>query len=335
MAVKTSRVVIVAAPGGQILDVVGPFQVFARATELFAKGHPQRPAIYSLQVVATSRQKALLTSCGLQLMAHDTFRRVRGRIDTLLIAGGGGVEDESTGVEFVDWVRRVAPQCRRVGSICTGAMLLAQAGLLDGRRATTHWQWCERLAKKYPKILVDADPIFIRDGSIYTSAGVTAGMDLALALVEEDHGSRLALDVARELVLYLRRPGGQSQFSAALSMQLSERMPFRELEAWVMKNLHKPLSVQMLADRVSMSTRNFSRIFMQEMQVTPARFIERLRFEAARRRLEESQHSLKKIAAGCGFSGANAMRSVFQRILQVAPGEYRHRFRGSGVGDRL
>ena len=206
-------------------------------------------------------------------------------------------------------------------------MLLARAGLLDGRRATTHWNWCEVLIRRAPRARVDPDPIFVRDKNIYTSAGVTAGMDLALALVEEDHGSRLALQVARNLVLYLRRPGGQSQFSAALSLQLTDRKPLRELEAWVLDNLNKPLTVPVLAQRVAMSPRNFARVFTKELKTTPAKFVERLRVETARRRLEESQNSMESIASECGFGNVNSMRNVFQRALRIAPGQYRRHFR--------
>jgi len=205
-------------------------------------------------------------------------------------------------------------------------MLLARAGLLDGRKTTTHWNWCELLARNYPRADVDPNPIFVCDGNVYTSAGVTAGMDLALALVEEDHGSRLALQVARNLVLYLRRPGGQSQFSAALSLQLTDRKPLRELESWVLDNLNKPLNVPALAERVAMSPRNFARVFTKEMKTTPAKFVERLRVEAARRRLEESRNSLETIAAECGFGNVNSMRNVFQRTVKIAPGQYRRHF---------
>ena len=206
-------------------------------------------------------------------------------------------------------------------------MLLARAGLLDGRRATTHWNWCHVLIKRAPRADVDPNPIFIRDENVYTSAGVTAGMDLALALVEEDYGSRLALQVARNLVLYLRRPGGQSQFSAALSLQFTDRKPLRDLESWVLDNLNKPLTVPVLAQRVAMSPRNFARVFTKEMKTTPAKFVERLRVEAARRRLEESQNSMETIAGECGFGNVNSMRNVFQRALKIAPGQYRRHFR--------
>lgn len=325
----TRRIVFVAAPEVEILDLVGPLQVFARAAEFVSRENPGSPPIYSVEVVTTSAHRTFVANCGLRLTAHKTFRELRGKIDTLLVAGGNSIERDEIHPEVVRWLRKVAGRIRRVGSVCTGAMLLARAGLLDGRRATTHWSWCEVLIRRAPRANVDPDPIFIRDENVYTSAGVTAGMDLALALVEEDHGSGLALQVARNLVLYLRRPGGQSQFSAALSLQLTDRKPLRELEAWVLDNLNKPLTVPVLAQRVAMSPRNFARVFTKEMKVTPAKFVERLRIEAARRRLEESQNSMDAIADECGFGNVNSMRNVFQRALKIPPGQYRLHFRHS------
>jgi transcriptional regulator GlxA family with amidase domain len=326
---RTRRVVFIAGPGTEILDLVGPFQVFTRAAEMFSRQNPLSLPIYSVEVITTSHQMSVVTNCGLRITAHNTFRRVRGEIDTLLIAGGSAIENDEIRPEVVQWIRKVGGRVRRIGSVCTGAMLLARAGLLDGRRATTHWNWCHVLIKRAPRANVDPNPIFIRDENVYTSAGVTAGMDLALALVEEDYGSRLALQVARNLVLYLRRPGGQSQFSAALSMQLTDRKPLRELESWVLDNLNKPLNVPVLAQRVAMSPRNFARVFTKEMKTTPAKFVERLRVEAARRRLEESQNSMETIAGECGFGNVNSMRNVFQRALRIAPGQYRRHFRGT------
>ena len=317
----------VAGPGVEILDLVGPLQVFARASELHARENSGSPPIYSVEVVSVSPGRSLIANCGLHITADKAFREMRGNIDTLLVAGGDAIEQNEIDPEAVRWLKRTARRLRRVGSVCTGAMLLARAGLLDGRRATTHWNWCQTLVKRAPRTRVEADPIFVRDENVYTSAGVTAGMDLALALVEEDHGSQLALQVARNLVLYLRRPGGQSQFSAALSLQLTDRKPLRELEAWVLDNLHKPLTVPLLADRVAMSPRNFARIFTKEMKTTPAKFVERLRVEAARRRLEESHNSMEAIAGECGFANVNSMRNVFQRTLKIAPGQYRRHFR--------
>jgi transcriptional regulator GlxA family with amidase domain len=331
---RTRRVLLVAGPGTEILDLVGPLQVFARAAEMFSRQNPGVSPIYSISVVSTSPRTSILTNCGLRITAHQTFRQVRGKIDTLLIAGGSAIENDEVNPELIRWLGRIAGRIRRIGSVCTGALLLGRAGLLDGRQATTHWNWCEILARKNPRTDVDPDPIFVRDENVYTSAGVTAGMDLALALVEEDHGSRLALQVARNLVLYLRRPGGQSQFSAALSLQATDRKPLRELESWVLDNLDKSLNVQTLAAHVAMSPRHFARVFTQEMKTTPAKFVERLRVEAARRRLEESQNSMEEIAGECGFGNINSMRSVFQRTLKIAPGQYRRHFRGARAGKR-
>src|SRR5437773_8854502 len=306
------RIVFVAGPGVEILDLVGPLQVFARASEMHATENPGSPPIYSMEVATVSSRPSLIANCGLRIIADMTFREVRGKIDTLLVAGGDAIEQNEINSDAVRWLKRISPRIRRVGSVCTGAMLLARAGLLAGRRATTHWNWCHTLIKRAPRASVESDPIFVRDENVYTSAGVTAGMDLALALVEEDHGSRLALQVARNLVLYLRRPGGQSQFSAALSLQLTDRKPLRELEAWVLDNLQKPLTVPLLAERVAMSARNFARVFTKEMKTTPAKFVERLRVEAARRRLEESHNSMETIAGECGFGNVNSMRNVFR-----------------------
>jgi transcriptional regulator GlxA family with amidase domain len=323
----TRRIVFVAGPGVEILDLVGPLQVFARASEMHTRENPGAPPIYLVEVATVSSRRSLIANCGLRVTADETFCEVRGKIDTLLVAGGDAIEQNKINPKAVRWLKRISPRIRRIGSVCTGAMLLARAGLLDGRRATTHWNWCQTLIKRAPRVDVDPDPIFVRDENVYTSAGVTAGMDLALALVEEDHGSRLALQVARNLVLYLRRPGGQSQFSAALSLQLTDRKPLRDLEAWVLDNLQKPLTVPLLAERVAMSPRNFARVFTNEMKTTPAKFVERLRVEAARRRLEESHNSMEMIAGECGFGNVNSMRNVFQRTLKIAPGQYRRHFR--------
>ena len=323
-AQKTRRILLLAAPGTQILDLVGPFMVFYRAAEVVARSKPNAPPVYFVEAV-TTEPGPLLTNCGLRLETRHTFREVRGEVDTLLIAGGDTVE-EGVGGTAVEWLRRIAPRLRRLGSVCTGAFLLAEAGLLNDRRAATHWKYCDMFSKCYPSVKVDPDPIYVRDGNIYTSAGVTAGMDMSLALVEEDVGSAVALQVARELVLYLRRPGGQSQFSAALSMQACDKRPIGELGAWILENLRKELSVEVLAEHVAMSPRNFARVIRKEMNTTPAKFVETLRIDAARRRLQESRASLEEVAATCGFRNCDAMRTTFKRVLQVTPGEYRRRF---------
>jgi transcriptional regulator GlxA family with amidase domain len=234
------------------------------------------------------------------------------------------MEDEG----LIEWIRESGPRARRLASVCSGAFLLARAGLLDGRRATTHWRSCDLLARLYPKVRVEPDPIFVRDGSVYTSAGICAGMDLALALVEEDLGREIALAVAQRLVIFLKRPGGQSQFSAQLRTQLAEREPLRELQSWIAENPGADLTIPALAARVAMSPRNFARVFLREVGTTPARYVEGARVEAARRRLEESDSAIESVADGCGFGTPETMRRAFLRSLRVSPASYRGRFRG-------
>ncbi|MBI1815088.1 MAG: GlxA family transcriptional regulator [Deltaproteobacteria bacterium] len=320
----TRRVALVAFPGVQILDVTGPLEVFDQAARCLRERGRRTDAAYTIELLA-SKSGPITASSGVRLVADRRLREVCG-IDTLLVAGGTGTAAAIRDAALVRWLQLMGPRVRRIGSVCSGAFILAEAGLLDGRRATTHWAWCKELAQRYPRVTVDPDPIFVRDGNIYTSAGVTAGMDLALALVEEDHGRELALRVARQLVLFLRRPGGQSQFSAQLAVQAADREPLRELQAWIADHLNRDLSVEALADRVAMSPRNFARVFTREVGVTPARFVEQARVEAARRRLEESAHGVDAIASQCGFGTAESMRRAFLRRLRVAPSAYRHRF---------
>jgi transcriptional regulator GlxA family with amidase domain len=322
----SKTIVFLAAPSTQILDVAGPFQVFVRAAELFVQEYPARKAPYRVLLASSTRRRPVTTNCGLVLTGTETFRTLRGPIDTLLVAGGTGIEKAACDQELLLWLRKAAQRVRRIGSICTGAFLLASAGLLNGKRATTHWKWAAELAGRFTQTSVDPDPIYIRDGNTYTTAGVTAGMDLALALVEEDLGSPMALKVARELVLYLRRAGGQSQFSAALSLQSSDRKQIEEIRSWALDNLDQDLPVDKLAARAGMSPRNFARVFLRDTGTTPARFVERLRVEAARRRLEESQDKLEKVANDCGFGSSQSLRRSFLRILHVPPNDYRHRF---------
>ncbi len=252
---------------------------------------------------------------------------MRGGIDTLLVAGGIGTRRAVADAALLAWLRRIAPRVRRLGSVCSGTFVLAEAGLLDGRRATSHWSVCTALAARYPAIRVEPDRIFVRDGALYSSAGITAGMDLALALVEEDLGRDVALRTARQLVMFLKRPGGQSQFSAQLALQAADREPLRELQTWVADHPGADCSVGALARRVAMSPRNFARVFIREVGVTPARFVERTRVEAARRRLEDSTDGVEAVAAACGFGCAESMRRAFLRNLGVAPSAYRGRFR--------
>ena len=260
--------------------------------------------------------------------SHRSASSCQGTIDTLVVPATAIALDQEI-PDFTKLLNRLAKRSRRVVSVCGGAFLLAEAGLLDGKKATTHWRGAETLAKRFPKIDVRPDSIFVKDGNVYTSAGVTAGIDLALALVEEDLGQAMALDCARNLVVFMRRPGGQSQFSATLESQHSERNVINDIVAWAVDNLAKDLSVDALADRANMSLRNFSRVFREETGQTPAAYMQNLRIDKTRRLLEETDDSIEEISNQCGFRSADAMRRSFQRVVKVAPTDYRQRFRAS------
>ena len=322
------RIVFLAFPDVQVLDVTGPLEVFGRAARLLVERGLRRDLAYSVEIVAATAGP-IETSSGIKIVADRRFRDVRYRVDTLLVAGGRGSRAAAQDAGLRAWLARMAPRVRRIGSVCTGTFVLAAAGLLDGKRATTHWASCEALSELHPRVTVESDPIFVRDGRIYTSAGVTAGMDLALALVEEDFGRHVALGVARQLVMFLRRPGGQSQFSSQLAVQIADREPLRELVEWIADHLASDLSVSALAERVAMSPRHFARVFAAELHMTPARFVELQRVELARRRLEESSDGVDLVAATCGFGGAEVMRRAFLRTIRVSPTDYRSRFRSS------
>jgi transcriptional regulator GlxA family with amidase domain len=308
------RVVIVAFPDCMSLDVVGPAEVFASAGR------------YEVQVVAPDSEPFPMSN-GMQVVPSGSFDSVEGRIDTLVIAGGAGTRAAATDPRVTAWVRSAAKRSRRVTSVCSGAFVLAEAGLLDGLRATTHWQWCDTLARLYPEVEVERDAIFVVDGSTYTSAGVTAGIDLALALVEEDLGPEAAREVAQQLVVFLRRPGGQSQFSAQLATPAAAREPLREVQDWIAANPGENLSVQALAERAAMSPRNFARAFRRETGMTPAAYVEWVRVEQARIALEGSSAQVETIARHCGFGTVETMRRAFHRRLGIGPAAYRNRFR--------
>lgn len=318
------RIAILALPRVQLLDVIGPADVFAEAARQLGK-----PRAYRVEVVAAGDGPIKGTS-GLRLLPDATTSTYRGSPDTLLVAGSPGLESEGQDPALDGWLRAQAESVRRIGSVCSGAFVLAAAGILDGRRATTHWNAALQLAARYPQLHVEADQIFVKDGNVYTSAGVTAGMDLALALVEEDHGRELALRVARELVMFLKRPGGQSQFSVHLAAQAAERSAINEVQNFVLAHLSEELSVPVLARVAQMSARNFARVFKQETGGTPADFVEAARIDAARRRIEDSRVPLKTVAAECGFGNIDGMRRAFNRRLGINPVEYRHRFRPNG-----
>ena len=309
-------------PAVQLLDVTGPIQVFASANVQVTDAGGTTP--YLLNVVAKGAGGAT-ASAGVTLMT-DPLTQTGDALDTLLVAGGEGAEAAAEDPVLVDWVRQRASKARRVASVCTGAFLLAAAGLLDGRRAATHWMYCAKLAQRYPAIRVETDPIFVCDGPVWTSAGVTAGIDLALALVEEDLGLAVALAVARYLVVFLKRPGGQAQFSAALALQIADDR-FGALHDWINRHLASDLSLSVLADQAGMSERSFSRHYAEATGQTPARAIEHLRVEAARRLLSETRLPVKRVSQRCGFGSEETMRRSFLRLLSVTPQDYRERFR--------
>ena len=319
--IPPKTVEMVAFEAVQLLDVSGPLQVFATANETVVQ-HGGTPP-YAIRIVAR-RTPGVTASAGVGL-ATAALPGPETPVDTLILAGGPGVHAAAADGALVAWVAARAQAARRTASVCTGAYLLAATGLLDGRRAATHWSFCEDFARRFPAVRVEGDPIFLREGAVWTSAGVTAGIDLALALVEEDLGRELALAVARYLVVFLKRPGGQAQFSAALSLQSGEA-PFGTLHAWINANLGRDLSLPALAAQAGMSERSFSRRYLEATGLTPARAVERLRVEAARRFLSDTRLPIKRIARQCGFGTEETMRRSFLRLLSTAPQDYRERF---------
>jgi len=313
------RVVMVAMPCQEVVEIGGALDIFYAANGRLPPGRGY--AVEVVSPVATVREWP-----GLRLASDRSYRAVRGDIDTLIVTGIDEPDDARRDPDLIRWLARIAPRTRRVAGLCTGTFVLAEAGLLDGRNATTHWMDCDELARRFPAITVQRDPIYVRDRGIYTSAGSTAGLDLVLALVEEDVGRRVALQVAQRMVFFLKRPGGQAQFSAQLSTQIAEREPLRDLQAWIPDHPGLDLSVDALARRAAMSPRNFFRVFVREIGMTPGRFVERVRVEAARRLLEETTRGIPDVAAACGFGSPETMRIAFRRALGVNPQSYRSRF---------
>jgi transcriptional regulator GlxA family with amidase domain len=316
---KRRRMLVVVVPPIEELDLVGPMQVFTAANRLSAK------KAYSLEIVTNQPQLEVQGEGGMfSFLAQGRLYDVEGPIDSVLLVCGVATR-LAKDPALSQWLRNNVGQIRRLGGVCVGAFLLAEAGILNGKRATSHWKFGKELAKRYPQVKVESEPIWVRDGNVYTSAGISAGIDLALAWVEEDCGSALAHEIARELVLFLRRPAGQEQLSVSLARQASEMKNIVELQVWIADHLEKNLSVQVLAERAAMSVRNFERVFTREIGCTPARYVAQLRVEAARRQLEESNKSMEQIARSCGFVSADLMRRAFIRSVGTTPGRYRSR----------
>jgi transcriptional regulator GlxA family with amidase domain len=311
------RIIVVVVSPVDELDLVGPLQVFNSVNRLAGR------TIYTIEVVTNTDRLTVEGEGGvLTFVARHHFRRVEGLCDSVLLVCGLGsrsVRDAALSL----WLKKMAAEVRRIGAVCVGAFLLAEAGLLTGRRATAHWKFGRELAKRYPDVRVEQDPVWVKDGKIYTSAGFSAGIDLALAWVEEDCGAGLAHEAARELVLFLRRPGGQPQVSVSLASQASEMTSVRELQIWIAEHLETRLSVEDLADRMAMSVRNFERVFTREVGRTPSQYVLQARVEAARRQLERTERGLKQVASAAGFGSADVMRRAFVRLLGITPRRYR------------
>jgi transcriptional regulator GlxA family with amidase domain len=313
-------VALVAPVGAHSLEIAGPSDVFEEANRQCATGRA-----YEVRVISEG-PGPITAASGLRILPDRTIHDPDEPIDTLVVAGPYGIPAPPSRA-LVAWLGRRAATARRYGSVCTGAFLLGAAGLLGGRRVATHWRYAPELAAAYPSAIVEPDRIFVRDGPLFSSAGVTAGLDLALALVEEDLGGAVALAVARQLVVFLKRPGGQSQFSVQLAAQTATRSPIRQVQQWIRDDPGADLSIAALSRRAAMSGRNFARVFRRETGMTPADFVEATRVDAARRMLEEGGLPFQRIASECGFTGSDTLRRAFLRRLAVTPRDYRSRFR--------
>jgi transcriptional regulator GlxA family with amidase domain len=311
------RIIVVVVPPVDELDLVGPLQVFNSVNRLAGR------SIYAIEVVTNADRLTVEGEGGvLSFIARDHFNKIAGACDSVLVVCGMGtrsVRDPALSA----WLKTKAAEVRRLGAVCVGSFLLAEAGLLNGRRATTHWKFGRELETRYPGIRVEHEPLWVKDGNIYTSAGISAGIDLALAWVEEDCGAGLAHEAARELVLFLRRPGGQPQVSVSLASQASEMASIRELQIWIAEHLEARLSVEDLAERMAMSVRNFERVFTREVGTTPSQYVLQMRVEAARRQLEHTERGLKQVASATGFGSVDLMRRAFVRLLGITPRRYR------------
>lgn len=321
---NTKHIVILVPANVSILDVAGPLDVFNKAKDYIRENVPTIKESYTTHVLSFDSVRQVETSSGLPIITEGGIESVNYEVDTVLVAGNATLKVIPQ--RLIDWIKDKTDKVHRMGSICAGAFVLAKAGILNGRRATTHWMVCDKLAKQYPEVKVESDPIFVKDGNVYTSAGISTGMDLALALVEEDFGRDIAVGTARRLVLYLKRPGNQSQFSNILNYQSVDYEPIKVIQDWIVDHLDDDLTVELLAEKALMSPRNFARVFLRETGITPAKYIEKLRLETARRRLEETRLTLDEISTECGVGNADGLRRLFLRHMKTTPSDYRKSF---------
>lgn len=321
MAKPLKTVAILVPPNAQSLDISGPMDAFLEANRLVADDEQ-----YEVRLISVEKRRTI-TVGGMKIVADGSISDPDFKVDTLLVAGTPDYNKAKEMRPFLDWLKRRTSGVRRYGSVCTGTFFLGAAGLIDGRQVTTHWEQADELAEQFPEAEVMPDSIYIQDGSLYTSAGITAGIDLALKLIEDDHGRDISLRVARKLVVFLRRPGGQSQFSTHLEAQIANEDRVQALQHWILDHVDADLTLKALGDRVGMSVRNLSRVFLKETGETPADFVEKARVEAARRLLEENDIPLQRVATRSGFSNPDVMRRAFVRRMNTNPNDYRKRFR--------
>ncbi|NDV68954.1 GlxA family transcriptional regulator [Dysgonomonas sp. 25] len=331
---EVKHIAFLIIPQATLLDITGPYEVFAQAIEYIQRNKVKTDFSYELHCLSIDKKKNIRTASGLTIECQESIKTFDYPIDTLIIPGVSNsmIEQYKLPKNVLKWINGQSKTARRICSVCTGSFFLAEAGILANKKATTHWEKSPVLQNIYPDIQVDNHPIFIKDGNIYTSAGISSGMDLALALVEEDLDKSLALEVARQMVLYLKRPGSQSQYSTVLNYQKTDYQPVQMTCGWIQEHLQETITIEDLACKTSMSPRNFARVFVRETGITPARYVDKIRLETACRYLVDTRLSLKEIASLCGLGSPDNMRKVFIKYIKTSPAEYRRNFRTSLSG---
>jgi len=325
---KIKHIAFLVIPDATLLDITGPYEVFSQALEYIEIKKKNTDTTYKLHSLSINKKKNVQTASGMVIQCEENIHTIDYPIDTLIIPGvpNSLIEKYKLPKNVLEWISGQAKTVRRICSVCTGSFFLAEAGLLNGKKATTHWEKCDVLNTLHPAIIVDNNPIFIKDGNVYTSAGISSGMDLALALIEEDFDKSLALEVARQMVLYLKRPGSQSQYSSVLTHQNADYQPIQKICNLISEHLHENLTIENLSAEISMSPRNFARVFVREIGITPAKYIDKLRIETACRYLVDTRLSLKEIANMCGMGSPDNMRKIFLKHIKISPADYRRNF---------
>lgn len=326
------HIVFIVPPRSTLLNTAGPLEIFSKAIDKSELIQSKVDFDYKTHVVSVEKETMIVTSSGLSIIAESCYSDITYQIDTLIIAGLPGMDNYRIDPVFIQWLQEQYKVVRRMCSVCSGAFLLAEAGILNGKKATTHWSRCDKLQEDYPQIKVEISRIYVRDGKVYTSAGITSGMDLAIALVEEDFGQPFALYIARWMVLSLRRQGNQVQYSTVLDCQSIENPIIRKICQWIVLHLGEDLTVDVLAENMAMSPRNFARVFVRELHITPAKYINRLRVNYACQYLIDTEMSLDEIAGECGLKNAENLRRLFISILETTPAQYRKSFQTSLCG---